>query len=254
MKNMPDKSQYDKLTLDVSKTREEMGAKAANHVARIIKYLLESKQSVNMIFAAAPSQDEFLEALLQLDIAWERINAFHMDEYIGIAPDAPQSFGQWLKVRLFDRVPFQSVHLINPLHPEQECERYKALLRNFPPDICCLGIGENGHLAFNDPPVADFNDPKWVKIVELEQACRQQQVNDGCFESLSHVPKTAITLTIPALLSATYMSCVVPGSNKAKAVKNSLEGEISTTCPASILRTHKNAALFVDSDAYNEAW
>jgi glucosamine-6-phosphate deaminase len=127
-----------------------------------------------------------------------------------------------------------------------ECTRYNSLLKQYPPDIVCMGIGENGHLAFNDPPVADFNDPLLVKQVTLEAVCRQQQVNDGCFADLEDVPQYAITLTIPVLLSASFISCVVPGSSKARAVFNTLYQPVDTAYPSSVLRTHSNAILWLD--------
>lgn len=244
----------DKLAVQVHNSREEMGAIAALGVANRIKNILNVKEEGNIIFAAAPSQNEFISSLLTIpDVEWNRINAFHMDEYIGIDPEAPQSFGKFLKTKLFDLIPFKEVHYINPLNPQHECSRYAQLLEKYPTDIVCLGIGENGHLAFNDPPIADFNDPKSVKIVELDEVCRNQQVNDGCFDSLADVPKTAITLTIPALMSSQHMSCVVPGPTKADAVSNTLYGDVTTYCPASILRTHQDAVLFLDSDSYSSA-
>ena len=241
----------DKLSVQVYNSRNEMGEKAALFVAIKIADMLLRQETVNMVFAAAPSQIEFLRTLIKLpNIEWNRINAFHMDEYIGIDAGAPQSFGQFLKNALFDWVPFKAIYYINPFDPEVECRRYTALLESYPPDIVCLGIGENGHLAFNDPSVADFKDDHLVKIVELEASCRQQQVNDGCFDALEQVPLTAITLTIPALMSAQHISAVVPGSTKAQAVHQTLNGEISTTCPASILRTHADAVLHVDDRSY----
>jgi glucosamine-6-phosphate deaminase len=241
----------DKLHVHVYQSRVELGRAAAAMVADRISSLLNDKEEINMIFAAAPSQSEFLEELIRFSsIDWTRINAFHMDEYIGIPSDAPQRFGNFLKQRLFDKVPFKSVYYIDPEDPEKECIRYSGLLQQYPSDIVCLGIGENGHLAFNDPPVADFDDPKLVKIVELDHACRQQQVNDGCFSEISEVPKQAITLTIPALLSARFLCCVVPGKSKAMAVSNTLYGPVSTSCPASILRRHSGASLFLDSLSY----
>ncbi|MEQ9296954.1 MAG: glucosamine-6-phosphate deaminase [Cyclobacteriaceae bacterium] len=241
----------DRLTIEVYSSREAIGMSAAQRVRQEIREMLKTRAVVNMIFAAAPSQNEFLASLIKMDdIDWSRINAFHMDEYIGIDPNASHSFGQFLRTRLFEVVPFKAVHYISTLNPEVECQRYEELLVQYPPDIVCLGIGENGHLAFNDPPVADFDDPQMVKIVELDHECRQQQVNDDCFDSLELVPKTALTLTIPALMSAKHMCCVVPGSTKASAVRNTLEGEISTACPASILRKHHSAVLYLDAGSY----
>lgn len=174
-----------------------------------------------------------------------------MDEYIGIHPDAPQSFGHFLRIRIFDKVPFKKVNYLNGLAEslEEECKRYADLLTKYPVDIVCLGIGENGHIAFNDPDVADFNDPKLVKIVKLDPVCRQQQVNEKCFERLDLVPKEALTLTIPALLKAEWMFCIVPFKNKAHAVYRAIYGEISEKCPASILRRKEKSSLYLDTES-----
>ncbi len=241
----------DKLLCKVYKTRAEMGVAAAEDVRERILALLEEKEELNMIFAAAPSQNEVLAGLVSMkDIPWEKINAFHMDEYIGLSMDAPQRFGTFLKNAIFDKVPFKNVYLINSAaEAEEECARYTDLLKTHPVDIVCLGIGENGHIAFNDPDVADFNDPALIKVVGLDDICRQQQVNDGCFAKIDDVPKTALSLTIPALTSGTYMFCVVPAATKANAVDNTMHGEITEKCPASILRKHDNACLYCDSDS-----
>ncbi|HHY25021.1 MAG TPA: glucosamine-6-phosphate deaminase [Clostridiaceae bacterium] len=242
----------DNLTVKMFDSRQAMGENAAKEAASKIKELLAQKPEINMIFAAAPSQNEFLDSLIgDKGIEWDRINAFHMDEYIGISKDAPQAFGNFLKDKIFGKVNFKSVNYIDvsAKDAEKECERYSKLLKKYPADIICLGIGENGHIAFNDPPVADFNDKKLVKVVELDEKCRQQQVNDGCFKTLDDVPKYALTLTIPALIAGKYLFCIVPGSTKTEAVTNTINGEISEACPASILRTHKNAILYVDKDS-----
>lgn len=239
------------MQVSVFENRMQMGVAAAEKVAAEIAILMESQEQVNIIFAAAPSQNEFLEALLAMDIAWNRINAFHMDEYIGLPSNATQGFGNFLKYRLFDRVPFKSVHLLNGNADKIkiECDRYSQLLKDYPTDIVCLGIGENGHLAFNDPPVADFNDINFVKLVELELSCRQQQVNDKCFEQLTEVPTHALTLTIPALMKGKLLSCVVPSKTKTKAVYDTINQPISELHPATILRNHENAFLFLDKDS-----
>ena len=242
----------DKLDVKIFDTRDAMGMAAADDIAECIKKLLSEKDEINMIFAAAPSQNDMLFHLCEkTDIEWERINAFHMDEYIGLKSDAPQCFSNFLKKYIFDLKPFKSVNLINAAatDPEEECGRYAQLLSKYPVDIVCMGIGENGHIAFNDPHVADFNDPKPVKPVELDDICRNQQVNDGCFKSIDEVPKFAITLTVPTLISAKYNFCVVPASTKAQAVKNTVEGEISEACPATILRNKDNAVMYCDADS-----
>lgn len=242
----------DKLNIQIHGTRQQMGIAAAEIAGQQIIELLGNKPFVDIIFAAAPSQNEFLEALVQNEaIDWSRINAFHMDEYIGLPATDNRIFASFLNTKIFGRLPFHTINYINGSAGdiEQECKRYAELLASNPPDIVCMGIGENGHIAFNDPPVADFNDPKMVKTVELDAECRQQQVNDKCFDSFDEVPTHAITLTIPALTSAKYVYCMVPGEKKANAVFNTLNGEMSERCPASILRKHEHAVLFLDRDS-----
>lgn len=244
--------QAGKLNVKVFPTIEQMGECAAKETADKICELLNEKDEIHMIFAAAPSQDEFLKHLIgDKRIDWTRIRAFHMDEYIGIDPKAPQSFGNFLRQRIFDKVPFKSVSYLNGNAPdlEEECKRYAALLTEYPVDIVCLGIGENGHIAFNDPAFADFNDPKLVKVVTLDGICRQQQVNEKCFDTLDLVPLKALSLTIPALLKADWMYCIVPFSEKARAVSRTVHGEISEKCPASILRKKENSFLYLDTDS-----
>lgn len=233
-------------------SRKEMGEAAAKAVASKILEFLAKKESIRMVFAAAPSQNEFLESLLIIkDIPWHSVVAFHMDEYLGLENEHPALFANFLKRKIFDQIPFKEIHLIDGNNdPEAECLRYAALIEESPIDIVCMGIGENGHIAFNDPPVAGFNDPATVKKVALDAACRQQQVNDDCFPNLEEVPKHALTLTVPALLNADFISCVVPGKNKQKALNLALSGPIETLCPASILRLHGDCQLFTDKDAY----
>ena len=241
----------DELRVKVYPSREEMGREAAKETAEAIRALLAEKGRVGMIFAAAPSQNEFLAALCEEpDIDWGRVDAYHMDEYVGLAPDAPQGFGNFLRRAIFGRLPFGSVHYLPTMgDPEASCRDYEALLAEADPQIVCMGIGENGHIAFNDPAVADFRDPRLVKPVGLDEICRMQQVHDGCFASLDLVPKTALSLTIPALLRPRYVFCMVPAATKANAVKGTVEGPITEKCPASILRTKKGARLYLDRDS-----
>lgn len=231
-------------------SRMEMGAAAANDIAATMVAHLARKPRIRMMFAAALSQSEALAALVAVPgLDWSRVEAFHMDEYIGLAPNAPQRFAAWLDLHLFSKVPFGAINAIRPetfATPDACAADYAARLAAAPLDIVCLGIGVNGHLAFNDPPVADFQDPHAVKIVELDDVCRQQQVDDACFATFSAVPTHALTVTIPALLSAQEMICVVPGIAKRNAVRATLQGPISTACPASILRTHQNCRLYLD--------
>ena len=174
-----------------------------------------------------------------------------MDEYIGLQADAPQGFGNFLRRNLFDRVPFKTVNTIDSTaaDPEAECRRYADLLQEYPCDIVCMGIGENGHIAFNDPPVAEFDDPAAVKVVALDEVCRNQQVHDGCFADIGQVPTHALTLTVPTLAGAKHHLCIVPAPTKAKAVRDTLEGPVSTACPASILRTCPGAVLYLERES-----
>lgn len=241
----------DNLTVKKYTTREEMGAAAARDIRNAIRTLLEKKAEINVIFAAAPSQNEVLRALVESDVDWSRVNAYHMDEYIHLPPDAPQCFGNFLTWKIFGKVPFKSVNLIDSTAPDAqaECDRYEAILRANPADIIILGIGENGHIAFNDPWVANFKDDRLVRIVALDDVCRQQQVNDGCFATLEEVPKIAMTLTCPVFIRAPQLFCIVPALAKANAVKRTLEGAISEECPATVLRSHGNAVLYLDADS-----
>ena len=245
--------QKDLLNVKIFQNRTEMGKDAAADIHGRILELLGKQEQVNMIFGAAPSQNDVLASLTAYgDIDWSRINAYHMDEYIGLCGEwLKQSFGTYLDEHIFGVVPFRSLNRIDPTapDPEAECLRYARLLEENPADIVVLGIGENGHIAFNDPWVADFNDPKSVKVVELDEACRQQQVNDGCFPSIDLVPKQAITLTCPTMTKPPYLFCVVPAPTKAKAVKRTLEGEINEDCPATILRRHPCVTLYLDGDS-----
>lgn len=239
----------DRLQVFIAESREEMGRLSGHDVAAMIKLLLSMKEELNVMFAAAPSQNDVLATLVSdPEIDWSRVNAFHMDEYIGLSRTAPQGFGNFLRERVFSKAQFKSVNYINPeaTDPLAEADRYEALLLAHPMDVCILGIGENGHVAFNDPGEADFSDARLVKPVHLDERCRQQQVNDGCFASLDEVPRMALTVTVPGLLRAKAMFCIVPTTNKAEAVKNTLKGEVSPSCPASILRTKANARLYLD--------
>ncbi|HXL04143.1 MAG: glucosamine-6-phosphate deaminase [Firmicutes bacterium] len=245
-------AEIDNLVVELYRTREDMGRAAGKAVAGKMRELLSQKELISMVFAAAPSQNEFLNTLVREErIDWSRVIAFHLDEYIGLPKDASQRFSMWLDEHIYNIAKPGTIYYIGEGEgsPEEKCLRYSELLKDCHLDIACIGIGENGHIAFNDPPVADFNDPYLVKIVELDETCRMQQVHDGCFPSLSDVPTQAATMTIPAIMSAAWMYCIVPGSSKGQAVKDTVEGEISTKCPASILRTHDHARLFLDPDS-----
>lgn len=245
----------DQLHVKIYRTREEMGREAAKEAGDYIREQLKFQETLNIIFAAAPSQNEFLSALREDErIPWNRIHGFHMDEYVGLPVGSKASFSGFLKHAIFDRVPFASVNCIQGDSPDRnaECERYAKLLTDNPADIVFMGIGENGHIAFNDPGVADFNDTSVVKVVALDDKCRQQQVNDGCFPSFEAVPSQAFTVTVPGLMRAKKVFCVVPGERKAAAVKESIYGNIDESCPASILRRKQGACLYLDEDSARE--
>lgn len=247
----------DDLDVRVYADRAALGTAAAADVAAAMREALAVRGRIRMAFAAAPSQEEFLAALAETPgLDWSRVTAFQLDEYVGLPNKAPQRFGQFLRSRLFDRVRPGEAHLIGAVEGTDqavaECRRYAALVDAAPLDVVCLGIGENGHLAFNDPPVADFHDPESVKPVELDAACRRQQVNDGCFPTIDQVPTHAITLTIPTLLAGHRLVCVVPGPTKRDAVRRTLSEPVSTACPASILRTHPACTLYLDVESYGE--
>ena len=244
--------QAGKLAVKIYDSRAEMGAAAAADVAACMRKLLETKETINMIFAAAPSQNETLKYLAREEgIDWHRVNAFHMDEYVGLSREAPQSFGYYLCEHVFSLLPFKSVNFLRGDAPDAaaECARYAELLRRFPPDVVMLGIGENGHIAFNDPWVADFDDPALVKRVPLDPVCRQQQVHDGCFACLAEVPEYALTLTVPALAGAGHLFCTVPAATKREAVTRTVTGPIGKDVPATVMRRHPDATLFCDPDS-----
>ena len=245
----------DSLRVVVHEDRAGLGRAAADGVARAIAERQAVEGIARVVFAAAPSQDEFLAALVAYrGIDWSKVHAFHMDEYLGIDPDHPASFRRYLQEHLFRLAGLDDKRL--KLIPGEQADRplrtalaYEQILLDEPTDVVCGGIGENGHLAFNDPPVADFLDPVLVKVVRLDAACRRQQLNDGCFDRLEDVPTHAYTLTVPALLAAKVVSVVVPGPRKAEAVLATIRGPIGETCPSTALRNHPGAVLHLDRDS-----
>lgn len=244
----------DKLNVKVFDTRKNMGEYAADEFRVYLADLLTKKKEVNIIFAAAPSQMDFLVALRSLKgIDWSRVNAFHMDEYVGIGIDQPQSFAQFVKREVADPLHVGKFFPINGKTKcvEKELKRYTKLLEKYPTDIVCLGIGENAHIAFNDPGEADFFDPRVIKKVTLDDVCRQQQVNDGCFPTFDSVPKYAYSLTVPTLLRGEALFCLVPAKTKADAVKKVVNEDINDLVPATIMRIHNHATMYCDSDSGN---
>ncbi|MBC7000711.1 6-phosphogluconolactonase [Cytophaga sp. FL35] len=244
--------QYNQNIINVFSSAEKAGKKAGEAIEAHIVQLQKEQDTIRIIFAAAPSQTSMLNYLSESKrIDWSKIVAFHMDEYIGLPLDASQHFAEYLKSHLFTKVPLRSYHVLNTKGAiDEQIEAYSRMLQEEVIDIVCLGIGENGHIAFNDPPVANFNDPVAVKVVALEQACRIQQVNDKCFETLESVPKKAVTLTIPTLVAGKKLFCVVLGKTKSEAVKNTFTMPISEKCPATILRRHSDCTFYFDEDAY----
>ena len=242
----------EKMDVRIVADKNEMGAAAAAFVAEKIKAAIDEFGHANIIVATGASQFEFLNALTKLDgIDWSKVTAFHLDEYKDMSIEHPASFRKYLNERFFDIVKPAEVHLLNgdAADIESEVQRYENLLKQHRIHIACIGIGENGHIAFNDPPVADFNDPKLVKVVELDDACRRQQLGEGWFPTFDDVPTHALSLTIPAIMRAQTISCVVPDERKARAVHDALYGKISTACPASVLRRHEDALLWLDEAA-----
>jgi glucosamine-6-phosphate deaminase len=245
-----DTTVIDQLQVSVYGSNEELGAASAVEAAEIILAAVAARGVANIIVATGNSQLTFLAALRALPgVPWEAVNLFHMDEYVNLTPGHPASFPAFLQRHLLDYVRVKAFHPVlgKVTDTEAACRQYETLLRDHPADLCALGIGENGHLAFNDPPYADFDDPLWVKVVELDERSRGQQVGEGHFRSLEEVPTHAITLTIPALLSAKRVLAIVPEARKADAVAQSLLGPITEDCPGSILRRTPHAHLFLDS-------
>ena len=244
--------QVDSLQVRIHPTQADMAADVAREAKQILVDALERQPTASVIFAAANSQIQSLHALVQLGgIDWSRVVMFHMDEYLGIDAQHRASFRRFLRERVEEQLKPRAFHYIQgeAMEPLTECERYTRLLRAQPIDLCLLGIGENGHLAFNDPPVANFTDPHAVKLVKLDEACRQQQVGEGHFPNLAVVPQYAFTLSIPALCSAKRMLCIVPERRKAAAVEAALCGPIETACPASFLRKQAHCTLFLDAES-----
>ena len=241
----------DNLTVKKYDTRDAMGEASGKETAEYLRKLLSRKDEVWIIFAAAPSQNEFLATLAaEPGIDWGRVHAIHMDEYVGLPKSHPAGFGNFLDRTIWSKINLASIDYIGPERdPEESIKAYNKILEEHHIDICLMGIGENGHIAFNDPLVADFNDPARIKKVDLDLTCRTQQVHDGCFATLEEVPEYAMTLTIPTLFACDKLVCVVPAPTKANAVKATLYGPISEACPASIMRRHKDATLYVDADS-----
>jgi glucosamine-6-phosphate deaminase len=244
---------YDQLHVEIHPTNQAMGEAAALYLVETIQALHQHRETANLIFATGNSMLHFYAGICRHHpkVDWQRVRIFHMDEYVGMRADHPASFRRYLHEKVIDRLHPQAFFEVRGDTPDavEECKRYADLLARYPADVCCLGIGENGHLAFNDPPYADFDDPQTVKIVRLAEKSRRQQVGEGHFASLAEVPVEAITLTIPALLAPPCVIGIVPEARKAEAVKAALLGPITEDCPASILRQTSQARLFLDEES-----
>lgn len=237
------------LSVQVYETQKALGREAAKQAAEFLKKAIRQRGKARVLFSAANSQLDMVANLTSLSgVDWSAVEAFHLDEYVGLSTSHPASFGGWLKREVVDKVSPGKVHYLagDAQEPEKECRRYADLLSREPIDLSFLGIGENGHLGFNDPHAADFSDPQIVKVVTLDERCRLQQVGEGHWPDLSSVPPVGITITCPALVNAAHIISCVPGARKAEAVRNTLEGPISAACPASLMRTHPDATLYLD--------
>jgi glucosamine-6-phosphate deaminase len=239
----------DDLLVQIYNSEAEMAQEVAEITQKYLQYLLQQQDTAAVLLATGNSQLKFLDALIALGgINWSRVILFHLDEYLGITADHPASFRRYMQERVEKRVCPQQFHYIegDALQPVAECDRYTKLLQAQPIDLCCLGVGENGHLAFNDPAVANFQDPYAVKLVKLDLINRQQQVNTGYFPNLDSVPQYAFSVTLPLICSAQKILCLAPEKRKAPVVKEMLQGSVSSKYPASILRQQSQATLFLD--------
>lgn len=241
----------DLLEVRIFANKEVMGACAADHAACEIASAIERRGLARIVVATGASQFAFFEAFTRQALDWSRVEVMHLDEYAGIGPEHPASFRRYLKERFVDRVHPRVFHGVrgDADDLEAECRRYAGVLSRAPVDLCVCGIGENGHLAFNDPAVADFEDTKLVKVVELDEACRRQQLGEGWFDSLDDVPRRALSQTIPSVVGSSRLIVVVPEKRKAEAVRNTILGPVGTSCPASILRRQRHAFLYLDEDS-----
>ena len=244
--------QVDSLPVRVDASEEELGRAAAADMAALLRAALDERGEANVILATGNSQLAFLRALRADDaVDWSRVRVFHMDEYVGIDPDHRASFPRFLREHLLEHVEVKEFFPMagDPDRVDAICRDYEQLLREHPADAVALGWGENGHLAFNDPPYADFDDPLWVKPVQLDEVSRKQQHGEGHFDTLDEVPTHAITLTIPALLAAKRVLCIVPEARKAAAVRACLHESVSEDRPGSILRQVRHATLYLDPES-----
>jgi len=252
--NMPTSTEFQSgnLTVRVFRSKPDLGSAAARQAGPILERRIREAGRARIILSAANSQLEMIDALARLSgLDWRAVEVFHVDEYVGLPASHAASFRLWVKTQFADRVNPGTVHYLagDASDLDAECRRYAALLRAMPIDIAFLGFGENGHIGFNDPHEANFADPYAVRRVTLDERCRRQQVGEGHFPDLASVPREAMTLTCPTLVSARHIICCVPDRRKAEAVKNALEGPVTPACPGSIVRTHAQACLYLDQDS-----
>jgi glucosamine-6-phosphate deaminase len=243
------------LKVEVHPSGKAAGVAAARAAGHALVELGRSRDSIGVIFATGASQLDTLEALTKIaNLPWNKVSGFHLDEYIGISGNHFASFQRYLREKLTDKVPMKEFFAIDGCVPDidKACQEYVSKLRSADPQLCLLGIGENGHLAFNDPPVANFSDDVDIKVVQLDDQCRQQQTAEGWFSSVEQVPESAITLTIPALFRVPKLILSVPGARKAKIIRRTFEDPVSTECPATILRTHPDATIYLDPESASE--
>lgn len=235
----------------IYKTKQEMGARAAACASDTVRQAIKEKGQANIILATGTSQFDTIKNLTSSRLDFSKVTMFHLDEYIGLPSGHPASFRKYLKERFVDKVSgLKAVHFIqgDAENPQQECRRLGDIIEKHPIDAALIGIGENGHLAFNDPP-ADFETEETYIIVELDEKCRAQQLGEGWFENLEQVPRKAISMSIRQIMKSACLIASVPEKRKAEAVKNALQGKVTNMCPASILQTHQNCKLFLDADA-----
>lgn len=245
----------DRLRVEVHADRRSLGEAAATYLANALRAAADGREQLGMVFASAPSQVETLEALTDAPgLPWSSVVAFHLDEYLGLPGSHDRSFARFLREHVADRVPLAAAHYLDgeTPNPEQECRRYGDLLADVGLELGCVGVGENGHVAFNEPNDTDFDDARHVRIVGLDERSRRQQVNEGLFPSFDAVPARALTLTVPTIVSARTLACVVPGPSKARAIREMLTGSVSEACPASVLRRHPSAVLFLDEGSASD--
>lgn len=248
----PTECHYGKARVGIYSTRQSMGLAAAADAAALIRNTVQERGQARIMIATGNSQLDVIDSLVkEPEVPWQATELFHMDEYLGIAADHPASFRRWIRKRVEEPLHGVRVNYIEGDAPDADAEirRYTQLLEAAPIDLAFVGFGENGHIAFNDPPVADFHDPSMMRRVTLDEACRRQQVGEGHFRTIGDVPAEALTVTCSGLLRARAWICCVPEQRKAQAVSRALLGEISTECPASIVRTHPDARVYLDAES-----